>query len=485
MSLTKRDFDAVVVGSGPNGLAAAITLQQTGLSVLLLEGKDTVGGGLRTAELTLPGFQHDVCSAIHPLAVKSPFFKTLPLAAHGLEYIYPPVAAAHPLANGTAAVLEHSLEATAARLGPDAAAYRQLIAPVIEDWEKLAPAILAPLHIPDHPLSMARFGLKGLLSAQLLANQYLQTTEARALWAGMAAHAQLPLSSVATSAIGLVLLAMGHLHGWPLPKGGSQQIANALTSYFISLGGQVQTDFYVNSLAQLPSSHAVLLDVTPRQLLSIAGQQLSALYKWQLARYRYGMGVFKIDWALAEPIPFTAPECRQAGTVHLGNTLEEIASAEQLTWNGGHPERPFVLLAQQSVFDATRAPAGKHTAWAYCHVPNGSTKDMTSAIEQQIERVAPGFRERILARHVMNTAQMQAYNSNYIGGDINGGVLDIGQLFTRPVLRLSPYQTSAKGLYLCSSSTPPGGGVHGMCGYHAARKALRDVFKVRLPELAG
>lgn len=485
MSLTKRDFDAVVVGSGPNGLAAAITLQQTGLSVLLLEGKDTVGGGLRTAELTLPGFQHDVCSAIHPLAVKSPFFKTLPLAAHGLEYIYPPVAAAHPLANGTAAVLEHSLEATAARLGPDAAAYRQLIAPVIEDWEKLAPAILAPLHIPDHPLSMARFGLKGLLPAQLLANQYLQTTEARALWAGMAAHAQLPLSSVATSAIGLVLLAMGHLHGWPLPKGGSQQIANALTSYFISLGGQVQTGFYVNSLAQLPSSHAVLLDVTPRQLLSIAGQQLSALYKWQLARYRYGMGVFKIDWALAEPIPFTAPECRQAGTVHLGNTLEEIASAEQLTWNGGHPERPFVLLAQQSVFDATRAPAGKHTAWAYCHVPNGSTKDMTSAIEQQIERVAPGFRERILARHIMNTAQMQAYNSNYIGGDINGGVLDIGQLFTRPVLRLSPYQTSAKGLYLCSSSTPPGGGVHGMCGYHAARKALRDVFKVRLPELAG
>ena len=485
MSLTKRDFDAVVVGSGPNGLAAAITLQQTGLSVLLLEGKDTVGGGLRTAELTLPGFQHDVCSAIHPLAVKSPFFKTLPLAAHGLEYIYPPVAAAHPLANGRAAVLEHSLEATAARLGPDAAAYRQLIAPVIEDWEKLAPAILAPLHIPDHPLSMARFGLKGLLPAQLLANQYLQTTEARALWAGMAAHAQLPLSSVATSAIGLVLLAMGHLHGWPLPKGGSQQIANALTSYFISLGGQVQTGFYVNSLAQLPSSHAVLLDVTPRQLLSIAGQQLSALYKWQLARYRYGMGVFKIDWALAEPIPFTAPECRQAGTVHLGNTLEEIASAEQLTWNGGHPERPFVLLAQQSVFDATRAPAGKHTAWAYCHVPNGSTKDMTSAIEQQIERVAPGFRERILARHVMNTAQMQAYNSNYIGGDINGGVLDIGQLFTRPVLRLSPYQTSAKGLYLCSSSTPPGGGVHGMCGYHAARKALRDVFKVRLPELAG
>lgn len=483
--MIKRDFDAVIVGSGPNGLAAAITLQQAGLSVLLLEGKDTVGGGLRTTELTLPGFQHDVCSAIHPLAVKSPFFQTLPLAAHGLEYIYPPVAAAHPFDNGIAAVLQHSLTTTAERLGADAAAYRNLIAPVVNNWDALAPAILGPLRLPEHPLLLAQFGIRGLLPAYTLADFYLKTPQARGLWAGMAAHAQLPLRSVATSAIGLVLLAMGHVHGWPMPKGGSQQIAAALTSYFVSLGGQVQTGFYVKSLAQLPSAHAVLLDVTPRQLLSIAGHGLSSLYKWQLKRYRYGVGVFKIDWALAEPIPFTAPECRQAGTVHLGNTLEEIAAAEQLTWNGIHPEKPFVLLAQQSLFDATRAPAGQHSAWAYCHVPHGSQKDMSNAIERQVERFAPGFRERILARHVLNTAQMQEYNPNYIGGDINGGVLDIRQLFTRPVLRLSPYRTSAKGLYICSSSTPPGGGVHGMCGYHAARRALRDVFNVQLPELGA
>ncbi|WP_426061743.1 phytoene desaturase family protein [Hymenobacter sp. B1770] len=479
--MTKRDFDAVVVGSGPNGLAAAITMQQAGLSVLLLEGKDTIGGGLRTAELTLPGFQHDICSAIHPMAAESPFFKTLPLQAHGLEYLYPPVAAAHPLDNGTATALEQSMAATVAQFSPDAKAYEQLVGPVAKDWLELGPAILGPLRFPENPLVMARFGLKGLLPAKLLATLFLKTTEARALWAGMAAHAQLPLANVATSAIGLVLLAMGHRQGWPLPKGGSQSIASALTSYFVSLGGQVQTNFYVKSLAQLPSAHAVLFDITPRQLLGIAGHKFSALYKWQLERYRYGMGVFKVDWALAGPIPFTAPECRQAGTIHLGNTLEEITHAEQLTWDGTHPEKPFVLLAQQSLFDATRAPAGQHTAWAYCHVPHGSTKDMTAAIEQQVERYAPGFRERILARSVMNTVQMEEYNSNYIGGDINGGVLDIGQLFTRPVLRLSPYQTSAKGLYICSSSTPPGGGVHGMCGYHAARRALQDVFDVRLP----
>lgn len=471
----------MVVGSGPNGLAAAITMQQAGLSVLLLEGKDTIGGGLRTAELTLPGFRHDICSAIHPMAAESPFFKTLPLQAHGLEYLYPPVAAAHPLDNGTAAALTQSMADTVAQFSTDAKAYENLVGPVAKDWPELGPAILGPLRFPENPFVMARFGLKGLLPAKLLANLFLKTTEARALWAGMAAHAQLPLANVATSAIGLVLLAMGHRQGWPLPRGGSQSIASALTSYFVSLGGQVQTNFYVKSLAQLPSSHAVLFDITPRQLLGIAGHKFSALYKWQLERYRYGMGVFKVDWALAGPIPFTAPECRQAGTIHLGNTLEEITHAEQLTWDGTHPEKPFVLLAQQSLFDATRAPAGQHTAWAYCHVPHGSTKDMTAAIEQQVERYAPGFRERILARSVMNTVQMEEYNANYIGGDINGGVLDIGQLFTRPVLRLSPYQTSAKGLYICSSSTPPGGGVHGMCGYHAARKALRDVFDVRLP----
>ena len=479
MSLIKRDFDAVVVGSGPNGLAAAITLQQSGLSVLLLEAKKTIGGGLRSAEITLPGFVHDICSAIHPLAAESPFFKTLPLHNYGLEYIYPPVAAAHPFDDGTAAVLGKSITETARQLGNDEQAYLNLLQPVVHDWPGLAKNILGPLRLPKNPLAMARFGLKALTSATFLADQFFKTTQARGLWAGMAAHSIQPLSNATTSAIGLVLMAMGHLHGWPMPKGGSQSIANALAAYFISLGGKIETNTYVGSLKELPSSHAVLLDVTPKQLLQIAGHQFSSVYQWQLQRYRYGMGVFKIDWALAGPIPFTAPEVRQAGTVHLGNTLEEIAASEKLSAQGQHPEKPFVLLAQQSLFDPTRAPAGQHTAWAYCHVPNGSTTDMTATIEKQVERFAPGFRDLILQRHVMNTAQMQAYNSNYIGGDINGGIIDIGQLFTRPALRLSPYRTSAKGIYICSSSTPPGGGVHGMCGYHAARRALKDVFNIR------
>jgi phytoene dehydrogenase-like protein len=325
---------------------------------------------------------------------------------------------------------------------------------------------------------MAKFGLKALSSAQGLAKRF-QTKEARGLWAGMAAHSIQPLSNMATSAIGLVLMIAAHTRGWPLPKGGSQQIAHALSAYFISLGGKIETNCYVSSLSQLPSSHTVLFDVTPRQLLQIAGHRFSSMYTRQLKKYRYGMGVFKIDWALDEAIPFTAASCRQAGTVHIGNTLEEIAASEQSASNGNHPEKPFVLLAQQSLFDASRAPAGKHTAWAYCHVPNGSTKDMTTAIEKQVERFAPGFRERIIAKHVMDTSQLETYNANYIGGDINGGVIDIRQLFTRPALRLSPYRTSAKGLYLCSSSTPPGGGVHGMCGYHAARRALKDIFNLQ------
>ncbi|QIL76512.1 phytoene desaturase family protein [Hymenobacter sp. HDW8] len=474
--MDKRDFDAVVVGSGPNGLAAAITLQQAGLSVLILEAKEAIGGGLRSAELTLPGFVHDVCSAIHPLAAESPYLKTLPLAEHGLHFINPPVAAAHPFDTGRAATLDSSLSETARRLGADEKTYRQLIQPIVRDWSVLAPAILGPLRIPKHPLAMARFGLDAITSATMLAKRF-QTPEARGLWAGMAAHAIQPLSNVTTSAIGLVLMAMGHVRGWPLPQGGSQAIAQALASYFTSLGGKIETNVHVSSLTQLPSSHAVLFDVTPRQLLQIAGHTFSSLYRWQLERYRYGMGVFKIDWALDEPIPFTALECRQAGTVHLGNSLEEIADSEQQTNEGKHPERPFVLLAQQSLFDPTRAPAGKHTAWAYCHVPNGSQVDRTNAIESQVERFAPGFRDRILARHTMNTAQIESYNNNYVGGDINGGILDVTQLFTRPALRASPYRTSAKGLYICSSSTPPGGGVHGMCGHHAARQALQDIFK--------
>jgi len=475
----KPDFDAVVVGSGPNGLAAAIALQQQGLSVLIIEGKDEIGGGLRSAELTLPGFVHDVCSAIHPLAIGSPFFNTLPLQEHGLSYVFPDLAAAHPFDDGTAAVLGSSIEETARLLGSDEQAYLKLLKPLVKDWPDIAADVLGPLHFPKHPIAMARFGLNALTSATFLAKRF-KSKQARGLWAGMAAHSIQPLSNLTTSAIGLVLMAAAHLKGWPIPVGGSKEIASALASYFISLGGKIETGRFVKSLDQLPSSKAVFFDVTPKQLLQIAGHKFSALYKWQLERYRYGMGVFKVDWALDEAIPFTAKAARGAGTVHIGNTLEEIALSEKLSWQGKHAEQPFVLLAQQSLFDASRAPQGKHTAWAYCHVPNGSVTDMTEIIEKQVERFAPGFRERILATHTMNTAQVEAYNPNYIGGDINGGVIDLGQIFTRPALRSSPYRTSAKGLYLCSSSTPPGGGVHGMCGYHAAKRALKDVFSISI-----
>jgi phytoene dehydrogenase-like protein len=473
--VTKRDYDAVVVGSGPNGLAAAITLQQAKISVLLVEGGETIGGGLRSAELSLPDFIHDVCSAIHPLAVQSPFFKSLPLKEHGLEFIYPDIAAAHPFDDGSAAALHVSVDETAETLGGESS-YTRLMKPIVEGWPKIIPEVLGPLHFPRHPATMARFAWNALSPASRLVKRF-HTNKARGFWAGMAGHAMQSFSNVATSAIALVLLGAGHTGGWPLPKGGSISIANALASYFVSLGGTIETNFYVRSIRQLPSSHAILFDVTPRQLLEIAGHEFSSIYKWQLQRYRYGMGVFKIDWALDGPIPFTASSCKRAGTVHLGNTFEEIANAEQLTWEGKPAQRPFVLLAQQSLFDALRAPDRKHTAWAYCHVPNGSQVDMTDRIEAQVERFAPGFKDLILSKHVMNTAEMESYNPNYVGGDINGGTIDIGQMFTRPALRLSPYRTSQKGIYICSSSTPPGGGVHGMCGYHAAKRALKDIFE--------
>jgi len=473
-----KDYDAIVVGSGPNGLAAAITLKHAGLHVLILEGAPTIGGGLRTSELTLPGFKHDVCSAIHPLAIGSPLFSQLPLKAFGLDYILPTFAAAHPFDGGRAAILDFAIENTARLLGRDGKSYQKLIRPVVHDWNYILKPILGPLAYPRHPIAMANFGVKALQPAEFLARRFI-TKEGRGLWAGMAAHSILPLSYVATSAIALVLLAAAHVKGWPIPLGGSQSIANALANYFISLGGKIQTGFYVRSLEDLPSSHAVLFDVGPRQLLTIAGHKFSSLYKNQLQNFRYGMGVFKIDWALDGPIPFTAPECRIAGTVHLGNTLEEIAESERMAWNGQHAEKPFVLVAQQSLFDPSRAPEGKHTAWAYCHVPNGSTVDMTETIERQVERFAPGFRDRILAKSTLNTMQMEEYNPNYVGGDINGGAFTAGQIFTRPALRFSPYRTSARGLYICSSSTPPGGGVHGMCGYHAAVRALKDIFHLR------
>lgn len=475
---TRKEYDAVVVGSGPNGLAAAITLQQTGLSVLLLEKKTTIGGGLSTQQLTLPGFFHDTCSAIHPMAAASPFFQTIPLSEHGLDFVGPTIAAAHPFDDGSAAILARSIHETARSLGKDEQAYLGLMQVIVNDWPRLDKDILAALHIPKEPLMMARFGIKAMTSALRLSKRF-STKQGKGLWAGMAAHSIQPLSNYATSAIGLVLMAAGHLHGWPIAVGGSQSIAKALASYFVSMGGTIETGVYVKSLKQLPSARAILFDITPRQLLEIAGHSFSAFYRWQLKRYRYGMGVFKIDWALDDQIPFSAQACRSAGTVHLGNSIEEIVESEYAASNGQHPDKPFVLLAQQSLFDPTRAPAGKHTAWAYCHVPNGSTVDMTNAIEKQVERFAPGFRDRIIGTHTMNTRQLEDYNPNYIGGDINGGIIDLGQLFTRPALRYSPYRTSARGIYICSSSTPPGGGVHGMCGYHSAKQALKDIFKTQ------
>lgn len=477
-SAKSYEYDAVVVGSGPNGLAAAILLQQNGLSVLLLEGKNQAGGGLSTEELTLPGYLHDVCSAIHPLAAGSPFFQTLPLEQHGLQYIYPDIAAAHPFDDGTAAVLTRSVAQTASLLGADSEAYSRLMTPLVESWPRIAADVLAPLHFPAYPVALAQFGLKALSSAVNLSKRF-ETVQAKALFAGMAAHSIQPLTNLATSAAALVLMINGHLKGWPVPIGGSKSIATALIAYFISIGGRLETNTYVTSLSQLPPAKAVLFDITPHQLLAIAGHRFSAIYKWQLARYRYGMGVFKVDWALDDIIPFKAEAARQAGTIHLGGTLQEITDSEYQTSTGRHPDRPFVLMAQQSVFDKTRAPAFKHTGWAYCHVPNGSAKDMTEIIERQVERAAPGFRERILARHTLTPTQLEHYNPNNIGGDINGGIIDLSQLFTRPALRSSPYRTSTKGLYICSSSTPPGGGVHGMCGYHSAKRALKDIFNIK------
>lgn len=467
-------YDVVVVGSGPNGLSAAIELQSSGLSVLLIEGSSKIGGGMRTQELTLPGYFHDVCSAIHPLAIGSPFFNELPLEKYGLEYIHPPVLAAHPLDDGPSALLLNDLAATVSGLGPDGQAYQDLIVPQVERWPRIVDDLLGPLKLPAHPIDMARFGLPALRSALSTAGTF-ETKAAKGLWSGMCAHSMLPLDKITTSAIGLVLLVNGHLKGWPLPKGGSQFLANALLAHFEALGGKVQTGWFVKSIGELPSSKAMVFDLSPQQLLRIAGDRFSSSYKWQLKRYRYGVGVFKLDLALDGPIPFKDEQARRAGTVHLGGTIEEIARSESDANNGIHNERPFVLLAQQSLFDATRAPAGKHTVWAYCHVPNGSTKDMTSIIENQIERFAPGFKDLILKRHSFNTVEMEQYNPNYVGGDINGGIMDTRQLYARPVISLSPYKCAA-GIYICSSSTPPGGGVHGMSGYHAAKRVLGDIF---------
>ena len=464
-----------MVGSGPNGLAAAIVLARAGVKVLVLEGEQQVGGGVRTEELTLPGFRHDTCSAIHPLGVASPFLKTLPLERHGVEWIHPDAPLAHPFDDGGAAVLERSIEATGATLGEDAASYRKLMEPLCRNVPELLEGILGPLRAPRHPLVLARFGTKGVLPVERLARRAFAGERARGLLAGMAAHSMLPLSRALTGAVGLTLGVLGHDVGWPMARGGSQAIADALVAHLRELGGEVETGRRVTSLAELGDARTVLLDVTPRQFLALAGDGLPSVYRRRLEGYRYGPGVFKLDWALDAPIPWRAEACARAGTVHLGATLEEVSASERAVWRGTTAERPYVLVAQQTLFDPSRAPEGKHTAWAYCHVPNGWPGDMTDAIESQVERFAPGFRDRVLARSAMGPAAVEAHNPNYVGGDINGGVLDLRQLFTRPVARRTPSATPLPGVFICSSSTPPGGGVHGMCGFHAATAALKHL----------
>jgi phytoene dehydrogenase-like protein len=472
-------YDAIVIGSGPNGLAAAITLARAGRSVLVREGAATVGGSCRSVELTLPGFTHDICSTVHAMAGISPFLQTIPLEEHGCELVRPPAAYAHPLDDGTAAVLEGSVEETSHHLEADGAAYRKLFAGPLAAWRELTGMLLGPPRLPAHPMLMARFGLEAIRSASSFARTHFRTDHARALFAGAAAHAVLPLEWKGTAAFGMVLNIAAHVSGWPVAKGGSQKLADAMASYLRSLGGEIQTLAPVESLDELPAARAILCDVTPRQLLRLAGDRLPDSYQRRLRRFHYGPGAFKIDWALNGPIPWQAPECARAGTVHLGGTLQELSESERAPWEGRVSERPFVLLVQASRFDPSRAPAGKQTAWAYCHVPNGCTIDMAERIENQVERFAPGFRGRILARHVMSPADLQRHNPNLIGGDVGAGSQQLSQLFARPILRLDPYSTPVPGLYLCSASTPPGGGVHGMCGYWAAQSVLRHEQRSR------
>jgi|CZKU01.1.fsa_nt_gi phytoene dehydrogenase-like protein len=471
--------DVVVVGAGPNGLAAAITCARAGLSVLLVEGAPTVGGGARSAELTLPGFVHDVCSAIHPLALVSPFFQRLPLADHGLAWAFPEVPLAHPLDEGRAALLERSFTDTGRTLESDGPAYERAFAPFVRDALALYADALAPLRFPGHPVLLARFGLQGMRSTSAWARARFNDAPARALVAGCGAHSFLPLEAPFTAAFSLMLGVAGHAVGWPCARGGSQRIADAMASYFTALGGEIVIRRTVASMRDLPVAKAYLFDVFPHALARIAVDRLPASYLAGLARYRHAHGVFKVDWALRGPIPWANDGVRRAGTVHVGGTLEELEASEAAVGRGEHHPRPFVLLAQQSVADASRAPPGAHTGWAYCHVPWGSTVDRTAAIEAQVERFAPGFRDCIVARHTMSPAQYTAYNPNNVGGDIAGGSCDVRQLFARPVARANPYATPARDVYLCSSSTPPGGGVHGMCGYFAARTALHRVFDKR------
>lgn len=473
MSALVKKYDAVVVGSGPNGLAAAVELARAGASCLVLEAAEDIGGGTRSKELIAPGYLHDVCSAIHPLGILSPYFRRLPLADFGLKWMQAPISVAHPLDGEPAVLLRSSIEETADRLGADSRAYRKLLRPLVAHAEELLEGALGPLRIPRHPFVMARFGLKAMRSAVGLARAKFREKRAQALLAGCAAHGIQPLEHSFTAAIGLMFLVSGHVERWPAAAGGSRAIAGALAGYFRSLGGEIRTSTKVNSLAELPDARVVLFDTGVDQLANLCERELPGGYVRKLRKFRHGPGVFKVDWILDGPIPWSDPNCASASTVHLGGTIEEIAQSEAEMWRGEHAERPYVLLCQQSMIDPSRAPPGKHTGYAYIHVPAGSSEDRTEAVEAQVERFAPGFRELIRGRHKMRAVDFAAYNPNYLGGAMTGGVADIRQLFTRPVARLDPYSTPNPKYYLCSASTPPGGGVHGMCGYFAARSALK------------
>lgn len=470
------EYDAIIIGSGPNGIAAAIRLQQEGLKTLIVEKAKVPGGATRTEELTLPGFKHDLGSSIHPLTKESPFFRTLPLQEHGLEWVHPEIEFAHPFLDGDAFACYRDIKETARQFGSDADAYERKFSRLVADWKVIKNHILAPLHFPIPARKMVQFGQDALKSASFFNKLNFSNEKSKCFFYGAAAHSTLPLTDLGSGAFGMVLIILAHYAGWPFPKGGASKISEALISYYKSMGGEVYLNNNVTDIGKLPTSKTILLDLTPKQLLDLKGTNLSAFYRKRLANYTYGAGVFKIDWALDKPIPWVNEKCRKAGTVHIGYSTKELEHSEKIIYKGETTNKPYVLLAQHSIFDESRAPEDKHTAWAYCHVPNGSTVDMTKYIEEQIELAAPGFKEIIIARSTKNTHQMQAWNPNLVNGDINGGKNSLGQIFTRPFAKLNPYRTSNKSLYLCSSSTPPGGGVHGMCGFYAAESVLKDHF---------
>lgn len=472
-----EEFDAIITGSGSNGLAAAIHLQQKGVKTAIYEQASTSGGATRTQEVSLPGYKHDIGSAILPMGYASPFFRSLPLTSHGLEWIFPDIPYSHPFEDGSAYACYQNLELTASQLGEDESSYINLFKPIEDNWSKLENNLLGPLDFPDHPVDFLKFGLKAIPSAKMLASHYFKNEKSRIFFYGSAAHSTLPLTNIASASFGLVLTTMAHKYGWPFPKGGAQNFINALISYYKSLGGEVFLDTKISHLEELPKAKAYLFDLTPKQLLNIQGLDFSDFYRSRLNSYNYGAGVFKMDWALSQPIPFINEKCRRSGTVHIGFSEAEIENSESNIHLKKMTDTPYVLVAQHSIFDNSRAPEGKHTAWAYIHVPNGSIRDYTTILENQIEKAAPGFKETILARSTMNTVQLENWNPNLVGGDINGGKQDITQLFTRPIVSLSPYSTNDPRVYMCSSSTPPGGGVHGMCGFHAAQRVLKDHFR--------